>query len=199
MEKEELEEKVMMMEEVTQGFLSRMAAMETDVATGLNKFLNQYQSTLESISARIEISNRRYDDKKIQQQIDELKSVVETVPKIISVKNRHHFGVWSKTLIICIAAGFIITSVSVGTALHLNHQNDRLNNEAYNFWLVRALYPEVAKKIETMLEEDSENFIKKAEKAMAKQQAIIAAEAEAAQAEKQQEEAKRKLEEVKSR
>jgi hypothetical protein len=198
MQKEELEEKVTMLEEVTQGFLSKMTVMETEVAGVLNQFINQYRNTLESITARIEISNRRYDDRKIQQQIDELKRVVDTVPKIISVRNMHHFGVWSKSLIIGLAAGFMITAVSVGTALYLNHQNDRLNSEAYNFWLVRALYPEVAKKIETRLEEDSDSFIKKAEKAMTKQQAIIAAEAEAAQAENDQKEAKRKLEQVKS-
>jgi hypothetical protein len=104
----------------------------------------------------------------------------------------------SKKLIIGLVACFIITAGSVGTALYFYHQNDRLNREAYNFWLVRALYPEVAKTIQTKLTEDPQGFIDKAEKAMAKQQAIIAAEAVAAQAEKDQKEAKQKLEKVKA-
>ena len=92
--------------------------------------------------------------------------------------------------------GFFITAGSVGTALYLYHQNNRLNSDAYNFWLVRALYPEVSKIIETKLAEDPKSFIEMAEKAMSKQQAIIAAEAEAEQAEKNQKEAEQKLEKV---
>ena len=92
--------------------------------------------------------------------------------------------------------GFFITAGSVGTALYLYHQNNRLNSDAYNFWLVRALYPEVSKIIETKLAEDPKSFIERAEKAMSKQQAIIAAEAEAEQAEKNQKEAEQKLEKV---
>ena len=198
MQNEELEEKVNIMEELIQGFAGRISVMETSVAELLKSFLEQYRGTLETITAQIEIANRRYDDQKIQKQIDELKDVVATVPKVIRVKNSHHLGAWSKKLIIGLVACFIITAGSVGTALYFYHQNDRLNREAYNFWLVRALYPELAKTIETKLTEDPKGFIDKAEKAMAKQQAIIAAEAVAAQAEKDQKEAKQKLEKVKA-
>lgn len=198
MQIDELEEKVNIMEELIQGFAGRISVMETSVAELLRSFLEQYRATLESITAQIEIANKRYDDQKIQKQIDELKDVVATVPKVIRVKNSHHLGAWSKNLIIGLVACFIITAGSVGTALYFYHQNDRLNREAYNFWLVRALYPEVAKTIETKLTEDPKSFIDKAEKAMAKQLAIIAAEAVAAQAEKDQKEAKQKLEKVKA-
>lgn len=198
MQNEELEEKVNIMEELIQGFAGRISVMETSMAEFLKSFMEQYRGALETIAARIETANKRYDDQKIQQQIDELKDVVATVPKVIRVKNSHHLGAWSKNLIIGLVACFIITAGSVGTALYFYHQNDRLNREAYNFWLVRALYPEVAKTIETKLTEDPEGFIDMAEKAMAKQQAITAAEAVAAQAEKDQKEAKQKLEKVKA-
>ena len=190
MQKEELEEKVTMMEELIQGFVGRMNGIETGMAEFLKTFLEQYKGTLETIAARIETANKRYDDGKIQQQIDELKGVVRAVPKVIGVKTSHHFGAWSKSLIIGIIVGFVITAGSVGTALYLNHQNNRLNSDAYNFWLVRALYPEVSKIIETKLAEDPSGFIEKAEKAMTKLQTIIAAETEAAQADKDQKEAK---------
>lgn len=198
MQKEELEEKVTMMEELIQGFVSRMNVIETGMAEFLKTFLEQYRGTLETIAARIETANKRYDDTKIQQQIDELKGVVQAVPKVIGVKTSHHFGAWSKSLIIGIIVGFVITAGSVGTALYLNHQNNRLNSDAYNFWLVRALYPEVSKIIETKLAEDPKSFIEIAEKAMTKQQAIIAAEAEATEAEKHQKAAKQKLRKLKS-
>jgi hypothetical protein len=197
MQNEELEEKVNIMEELIQGFAGRISVMETSVAELLKSFLEQYRGTLETITAQIEIANRRYDDQKIQQHIDELKDVVATLPKVIRVKNSHHLGAWSKNLVIGLVVCFIITAGSFGTALYFYHQNDRLNREAYNFWLVRALYPEVAKTINTKLAEDSKGFIDMAEKAMAKQQAISAAEAVAAQAEKDQKEAKQKLEKVK--
>jgi hypothetical protein len=198
MQNEELEEKVNIMEELIQGFAGRIGVMETSIAESLKSFLEQYRGTLETIAARIEIANKWYDDQKILQQIDELKDVVATVPKVIRVKNSHHLGAWSKNLIIGLVVCFVITAGSVGIALYFYHQNDRLNREAYNFWLVRALYPEVAKTIEAKLTEDPKGFIEKAEKAMVKQQAIIAAETVAAQAEKDQKEAKRKLEKVKA-
>jgi hypothetical protein len=198
MQNEELKEKVNFMEELIQGFAGRISVMETSLAELLKSFLEQYRGTLETITAQIEVANKRYDDQKIQKQIDELKDVIATVPKVIRVKNSHHLGAWSKNLIIGLVACFVITAASIGTALYFYHQNDRLNREAYNFWLVRALYPEVAKTISTKLAEDPKGFIEKAEKAMAQQQAIIAAEAVAAQAEKDQKEAKQKLEKVKA-
>jgi len=198
MQNEELEEKVNLMEELIQGFADRISVMETSVAELLKSFLEQYRGTLEMIAARIETANKRYNDQKIQQQIDELKDVVATVPKVIRVKNSHHLGAWSKNLIIGLVVCFVITAASIGTALYFYHQNDRLNREAYNFWLVRALYPDVAKTIDTKLAEDPKGFIEMAEKAMVKQQAISAAEAVAAQAEQDQKEAKQKLEKVKA-
>jgi hypothetical protein len=198
MHNEELEEKVNIMEELIQGFAGRISVMETSMAEFLKSFLEQYRGTLEMIATRIETANKRYDDQKIQQQIHELKDVVATVPKVIRVKNSHHLGAWSKNLIIGLVVCFIVTAGSVGTALYFYHQNNRLNREAYNFWLVRALYPDVAKTIDAKLAEDPKGFIDKAEKAMAKQQAIIAAEAVAARAEQDQKEAKQKLEKVKA-
>lgn len=56
--------------------------------------------------------------------------------------------------------------------------------------------PEVTKVIETKLAEDPEGFIEIAEKAMAKQQAIIASDAVAEQAEEDHRAAKQKLEQV---
>jgi hypothetical protein len=198
MQNEELEEKVNIMEELIQGFAGRISVMETSMAEFLNSVPEQYQGTLETIAARIETANKRYNDQKIQQQIDELKDVVAKVPKVIGVRTSHHFGAGSKSLLIGLVVCFAITAGSVGMALYFYHQNDRLNREAYNFWLVRALYPEVSKTIEGKLTEDPKGFIEKAEKAMAKQQAITAAEAVAAQAEKDQMEAKRKLEKIKA-
>ncbi|WP_428328472.1 hypothetical protein [Mucilaginibacter sp.] len=56
----------------------------------------------------------------------------------------------------------------------------------------------MAKTIDTKLTDDPNGFIEMAEKAMVKQQTIIAAEPVAAQTEKDQKEAKLKLEKVKA-
>ncbi|HEK20055.1 MAG: hypothetical protein C0191_00015 [Mucilaginibacter sp.] len=194
----ELEEKVTMLEELIQGFLKRMDKVEKDMPEFLKSFLNQYKETLANIAGQIETSNQRYDDQKIQQQIDAVSKMVSTMPKVIDVKNHHHFGAWSKSLIIGIVICFVLTASSIGTALYLNHRNDRLNSEAYNFWLVRALYPEAATTIERKLLEDPQAFIAKAEKEMERQQAIIAAKAVAEEADKKQREAKEKLNKAKS-
>jgi len=198
MQNEELEEKVTMLEELIQGFVTRMNVVETEMPEFLKTFLQQYKETLERIATRIETANKRYDDAKIQQQIDEVKKLVATVPKVIGVKTNHHFGAWSKSLIIGIVVCFVVTSLSFGTALYLNHQNDRLNDDAYNFWLVKALYPDVSKTIEKKLADDPKSLNQQAEKEMEKQDAITAAQAQIEQADKEQKAAKDKLEKVKS-
>lgn len=198
MQQEELEEKVTMLEELIQGFIQRITIVETEMPDFLKNFLQQYKEVLDRIASRIETANKRYDDKKIQQQMDELKQVVSRVPKVIGVKNSHHFGAWSKSLIIGLAVAFVITAGSFGAALYLNHQNDRLNEEAYNFWLVRAMYPKTAETIITGLKDDPNAFIAKAEKAMDKQQAIAAAKALADQADKEQKAARDNLEKARS-
>ncbi|TFF33478.1 hypothetical protein [Mucilaginibacter psychrotolerans] len=198
MQNEELEEKVTMLEELIQGFVVRMNVVETEMPEFLKFFLQQYKETLDRIASRIETANKRYDDAKIQQQIDEVKKLVATVPKVIGVKNSHHFGAWSKSLIIGVVVCFVVTSLSFGTALYLNHENDRLNNDAYNFWLIKALYPEVSKTIEKKLTEDPKSLNQQAEKAMEKQEAVVAAQAQAEQADKELKAARDKLEKVKS-
>jgi hypothetical protein len=198
MQNEEFEEKVTMLEELLQGFVERINVIESGMADFLKTFLEQYKVTLESIATRIETANKRYDDQKIQQQIDELKRIMTTIPKVIGVKTSHHFGAWSRSLIISVTVCFILTSTSVGTALYLNNQNNRLNSEAYNFWLVKALYPDVSKTIEKKLKEDPNTFIEQAQEQMDKQNAIIAAQAQAEQADKDQKAAKEKLEKAKS-
>ena len=198
MQQEELEEKVTIMEELIQGFEERMKVIETGMAEFLKTFLEQYRDTLNTIAARIETANKRYDHDKIQQNIDDVTKLVSTMPKVIGVKTSHHFGKWSKSLIIGILVCFVITATSVGTALYLNQRDDKLNNEAYNFWLVRALYPKTAEAIITKLKEDPDGFTAKAEKEMAKQNAITAAKAQADQADKEQKAAKDNLEKLKS-
>ncbi|MDB5138180.1 MAG: hypothetical protein JWR12_96 [Mucilaginibacter sp.] len=198
MQNEELEEKVTMMEELIQGFIARINVVETEMPEFLKTFLQQYKETLDRIASRIETANKRYDDAMIQQQIDEVKKLVATVPKVIGVKTSHHFGAWSKSLILGIIVCFVVTSLSFGTALYFNHQNDRLNEDAYNFWLVKALYPEVSKAIEKKLKDDPKGLNQQAEKETEKQDAIIAAQVQAEQADKEQKAAKDNLEKVKS-
>ena len=198
MQNEELEEKVTMLEELLQGFVERMNIIESGMTDFLKTFLEQYKVTLETIAARIETANKRYNDQKIQEQIDELKRIMATVPKVIGVKTSHHFGAWSRSLIIGMVVFFVLTATSVGTAVYLNNQNNRLNSDAYNFWLVKALYPDVSKTIQKKLKEDPNAFIDQAQQQMDKQNAIIAAQAQAEQADKDQKAAKEKLEKVKS-
>ncbi|WP_413667968.1 hypothetical protein ACEN9X_26340 [Mucilaginibacter sp. Mucisp86] len=193
-----MEEKVTMLEELIQGFIQRITIVETEIPDFLTSFLQQYKETLDRITSRIETANKRYDDKKIQQQMDELKAVVSRVPTVMGVKNYHHFGAWSKSLIIGVVVAFVVTAGSFGATLYLNHQNDRLNEETYNLWLVRAMYPETAEAILTGLKNDPNAFIAKAEKAMEKQQIITAAKALADQADKDQKTARDNLKKVRS-
>lgn len=194
----EIEERVNMLEELFEGFVERVRVLESVVPEYLDTFLKHYNKSMADIYGQIEKSNNRYDHSKIQQNIDEVKQILASTPKFITVKNSHHFGAWSKNLIIGIVVCILLTASSVGTALYLNHRNNKLNDEAYNFWLIRALYPEVAKTILIKLREDPNALVEMAEKEMAKKNAIIAAQAQAEQAEKQQQAAKENLKKAKS-
>ncbi|PYF76119.1 hypothetical protein [Pedobacter nutrimenti] len=194
----EIEERVNMLEELFEGFVERVKVLENVVPEYLDTFLKHYNKSMTDIYGQIEKSNNRYDHSKIQQNIDEVKQILASTPKVITIRNSHHFGAWSKNLIIGVVVCILLTTSSVGTALYLNHRNNRLNDEAYNFWLIRALYPEAAKTILTKLEEDPNALVEMAKKEMAKQNAIIAAQAQAEQAEKQQQAAKENLKKAKS-
>lgn len=194
----EIEEKVTMLEELFQGFVERVKVLESGVSEYLDAFLKQYHKSMTDIYKQIELSNKRYDHSIIQKDINEVKQILASTPKVIEVKNSHHFGAWTKNLIIGVVVCFLLTTTSVGTALYLNHRNNKLNDEAYNFWLIRALYPEAAKTILTKLSKDPSALVEIAEKEMAKQNAIFAAQAQAEQAEKQQQAAKGNLKKAKS-
>ncbi|CAM4253293.1 hypothetical protein SAMN06265348_10819 [Pedobacter westerhofensis] len=194
----ELEEKVNMLEELFQGFVTRVKVLESDVPEYLVAFLNHYNNSLTGIYEQIDLSNRRYDHSKIQQNIDDMTKVQASMPTVIEVKNRHYFGAWSRSLIIAIVVSFFLVASSVGTALHLSNKNNELKSEARNFWFVRALYPITAKTVVSKLEEDPKTFTELAEKEIEKQNAIIAAKAIAERAEAEQKAAKENLEKAKS-
>jgi len=143
MKQDELEEKVTMAEELILGLVKRMEVIESELPEFLKSFLQQYKETLANISGKIEKSNGRYDDQKISQQIDQVKDLVGTMPKIITVKNEHHhhFGAWSKNLIIGVAACFLITASSTGTALYLKHENNRMSGNDIKFRAIRQIAP----------------------------------------------------------
>lgn len=195
----ELEEKVVILEELIQGFLKRMSALETEMPEFLKNFLLQYEQTLKNITAQIEALNKRYDDQKIQQQIDEVSKLMDTMPKVIGIKNHHHFGTWSKSLIIGALICYCLTATSIGTALYLKHRNNQLNREAYNYWLVRAFYPEVSKTIERKLNEDPDILNQKAKNEIEKQEAIKGTQELVEQATKKQQDAKENLRKAKKR
>ncbi|SEB21939.1 hypothetical protein [Pedobacter hartonius] len=143
MEQDELEEKVTMAEELILGLVKRMEVIESELPEFLKSFLEQYKETLANISGQIEKSNKRYDDQKISQQIDQVKDLVGTMPKVITVKNEHHhhFGAWSKNLITGVVVCFLITASSVGTALYLKHENNRMSANSIKFRAIRQLAP----------------------------------------------------------
>ncbi len=192
----ETAERINELEELVMGMADRMNAVETAEAEELRSFVKEYKETLNFIASKIETSDKSYDHEKIQHNIDSLTRLVTSVPKTIAVEDHHHhhFGAWSKNLIIGIVVAFLITAGSVGLALYLDHENDRLNSDAYDYWLVKALYPDVVKSVETNLTKDPAGYTLQAERAIAKQQAVLAAQAEAELAGQIQQAAEKKLE-----
>jgi hypothetical protein len=94
--------------------------------------------------ATVSQHNLEYPATKIQAQLDEIKTIVENIPKIIPVKHSHYFDPKSKGWIIAGVILLIVTAISTGLNAHLWLENNRLQANDIKFRMLRQAYPEQA-------------------------------------------------------
>ena len=189
----EAEERIGIIEELVHGLAGRVNGIEEKSGKELSQFVSEYKQTLNEISNQIAIANKRYDTSKIQQHIDTLNGLVATIPKTIDVKNHHHFGAWSKSLIIALTISFFTTAGSLAIGLHLNERNNELSKDAHQYSLMKAFYPDLTSNIENKSIANPDSLDHEAEKAIIRRQEITSAEGDARQADRLQRAARRKL------
>jgi hypothetical protein len=91
--------------------------------------------------ATVSQHNLEYPATKIQAQLDEVKTIVENIPKIIPVKHSHYFDPKSKGWIIAGVILLIVTAISTGLNAHLWVENTRLQANDIKFRMLRQAYP----------------------------------------------------------
>jgi hypothetical protein len=103
--------------------------------------LPDYNKTIEELKATISQHNLEYPAAKIQAQLDEVKTIVENIPKIIPIKHSHYFDPKSKGWVIAGVVLLIVTAISTGLNAHLWVENNRLQANDIKFRMLRQVYP----------------------------------------------------------
>ncbi|UKJ07366.1 hypothetical protein [Solitalea lacus] len=92
--------------------------------------------------------NFNYPAIQIQHQIEEVKTMVSKMPKIIPVKHLHSFDPRSKGWILSGVFILIVVAISTGLCAHLFIENGRLSANDIKFRMLRQIQPEYANSVE---------------------------------------------------
>ena len=112
-----------------------------DLKKWLIDHLPDYNKPIEELKATVSQHNLEYPATKIQAQLDEVKTIVESIPKIIPVKHSHYFDPKSKGWVIAGVILLIVTAISTGLNAHLWVENNRLQANDIKFRMIRQAYP----------------------------------------------------------
>ena len=103
--------------------------------------LPDYNKSIEELKTTVSQHNLEYPATKIKAQLDEVKTIVENIPKIIPVKHSHYFDPKSKGWVIAGVILLIVTTISTGLNAHLWVENNRLQANDIKFRMLRQAYP----------------------------------------------------------
>jgi hypothetical protein len=112
-----------------------------DLKKWLTDHLPDYNKPIEELNTTVSQHNLKCPETKIQALLDEVKTIVESVPKIIPVKHSHYFDAKSKGWIIAGVILLIVTAISTGLNAHLWVENNRLQANDIKFRMIRQVYP----------------------------------------------------------
>jgi hypothetical protein len=112
-----------------------------DLKKWLADHLADHNKTIEELKTTVSQHHLEYPATKIQAQLDEVKTIVENIPKIIPVKHSHYFDPKSKGWVIAGVILLIVTAISTGLNAHLWVENNRLRANDIKFRMIRQAYP----------------------------------------------------------
>jgi hypothetical protein len=111
------------------------------MAKWLADHLPDHNKPIEELKATVSQHNLEYPATKIPAQLDEVKTIVENISKIIPVKHSHYFDTKSKGWVIAGVILLIATAISAGLNAHLWIENNRLHANDIKFRMIRQAYP----------------------------------------------------------
>jgi hypothetical protein len=103
--------------------------------------LPDYNKPIEDLKITVSQHNLEYPATKIQAQLGEVKTIVDSIPKIIPLKHSHYFDPKSKGWVIAGVILLIVTAISTGLCGHLWVENNRLQANDIKFRMIRQAYP----------------------------------------------------------
>ena len=112
-----------------------------DLKKWLANHLPNHNESINELKATVSQHNLAYPATKIQAQLDEVKTIVESIPKIIPVKHSHYFDPKSKGWVLAGVILLIVTAISTGLNAHLWVENNRLQANDLKFRMLRQAYP----------------------------------------------------------
>jgi len=112
-----------------------------DLKKWVGDHLPDYNKPIEELKASVNKHNLTYPATKIQGQLDEVKTIIASIPKTIHVKHNHYFDPKSRGWIIAGIILLIVTAISTGLNAHLWVENNRLQANDMKFRMIRQTYP----------------------------------------------------------
>ncbi len=111
-----------------------------------------YSPQFEELKTIISEKAVQYPTEQIQRQLDELRSKVGVIPKVIPV--RHYLDLKSKGLLSGLAILLLSSAAAVGISVTMLIQNQKLKASADKFFMVRQSHADIARWADTTYQAD---------------------------------------------
>jgi len=152
------------------GLIPKVKTLEINAAAYPKVYVPDYSKDFKNLFDQLKILKEAYD--RALRQIEEK---INAIPKVLPVKNLHHFEPKAKPVFNLFIALIISIAVLSGICVTLEFEVSRLKDESNRFLILRGFYPEVAGYIDKAYSKDADGLIKKAEANIQEQQMMSAA------------------------
>jgi|GEM_PF-1269609 len=174
---ESIEEKLETMEQVQETLLEKVKHLEEQVREYPKVQIPDYTSELKFLYKQVQAFIQSDYHQKLNSTVQSIEVILDRIPKVMEVKNHHHLELKSKTVSIIFLIMVIGLAISIFFAIHFKNQrnelqsnnialqrnNANLEDEAINYYLVRAHFPEIEKIITRNIRKDKSGYIQRAD------------------------------------
>lgn len=172
-----IEQKLEVMEEVQENLLEKLKHLEEQVPEYPKIQIPDYTPELKFLYKQVQAFIQSDHHQKLNSTVHDIEVILDRIPKVMTVKNHHHFELKSKTVSIIFLIMVTGLAISIFFAIHFKNQinelqsnnialqrnNANLEDEAVNYYLVRAHFPEIEKIINRNIRKDKSGYIKRAD------------------------------------
>ncbi|MBC6110695.1 hypothetical protein ACFOG5_17100 [Pedobacter fastidiosus] len=187
---ENTEEQLNSIEELMQIAVGKLASIEDrhrELAE-VRKDTQKLEELIREIGNRAEVRGERTADLigakddslvllELGKQIELLLEKLSLLPPEFRVRTEHHFGVLTKTVMVC----FLLFAVSMGTSAYLMHRNSALSKSASKYRVMDAVYPGLVSELEAEWKRGSAKILAHADSILVARENMLRAEQQAAE------------------